>query len=85
MRGLFRAPGVGPWLSHRRLPTRLAWQANRLDPHQVIGPIQDRLTDVVIWRNPARDAADLGRQATPRRSTSTASTATTGGSSPRVG
>jgi len=56
MRGLFRAPVIGPWLSHRRLPTRLAWQANRLDPHQVVGPIQDQLTDIVVWRNPARNA-----------------------------
>ena len=56
MRGLFRAPVIGPWLSHRRLPTRLAWQANRLDPHQVVRPIQDQLTDIVVWRNPARNA-----------------------------
>jgi SAM-dependent methyltransferase len=56
MRGLFRVPGVGPWLSRKRSPTRLAWQANRLDPHQVVRPIQDRLADVVIWRNPARNA-----------------------------
>lgn len=60
MRGLFRAPVVGPWLSQKRLPTRLAWQANRLDPHQVMRSIQDRLTDVVIWRNPARDAPIWG-------------------------
>ena len=60
MRGLFRMPGVGPALSKRRFPTRLAWQANRLDPHQVMGTIQDRLRDVVIWRNPARDAAVWG-------------------------
>jgi SAM-dependent methyltransferase len=56
MRGLFRMPGFGPWLSQRRTPTRLAWQASRLDPHQVVGPIADRITDVVIWRNPARSA-----------------------------
>jgi SAM-dependent methyltransferase len=67
MRGLFRVPGIGPWLSRKRLPTRLAWQANRLDPHQVLRPIQDRLTGVVIWRNPARNAplwgvADAGAE-----------------------
>jgi SAM-dependent methyltransferase len=56
MRGVLRAPGVGSWLSRRRTVSRLAWQANRLDPHQVLGPIQDSLTDVVVWRNPARDA-----------------------------
>ena len=55
-RGAFRLPGVGPWLSRKRPPTRLAWQANRLDPHQVIGPVQDLISDVVIWRNPARNA-----------------------------
>ena len=66
MRGLFRVPGVGPWLSRKRTPTRLAWQANRLDPHQVLRPIQDRLADVVIWRNPARDAPIWGvAHATP--------------------
>jgi SAM-dependent methyltransferase len=56
MRALFRAPVVGSWLTRKRFATRLAWQANRLDPHQVIGPLQDRLTDIVVWRNPARDA-----------------------------
>jgi SAM-dependent methyltransferase len=40
----------------RLFSTRLAWQANRLDPHQVVGPIQDELTDIVVWRNPARSA-----------------------------
>ena len=65
VRALFRAPVVGPWLSRKRLATRLAWQANRLDPHQVIGPIQDRLTDIVVWRNPARNAQLWGvKQAT---------------------
>jgi SAM-dependent methyltransferase len=56
VRGLLRAPGVGARLSRRRTVTRLAWQANRLDPHQVLGSIQDSLTDVVVWRNPAREA-----------------------------
>jgi SAM-dependent methyltransferase len=56
MRGMLRVPGVGDWLSRRRTATRLAWQANRLDPHQVVGPIQDSLTDIEVWRNPARAA-----------------------------
>jgi SAM-dependent methyltransferase len=56
VRLLLRAPVIGPWLSRRRFSTRLAWQANRLDPHQVVGPIQDELTDIVVWRNPARSA-----------------------------
>jgi len=56
MRGLMRVPVLGRGLLRRRLPTRLAWQANRLDPHQVMGPIRDQVADVVIWRNPARSA-----------------------------
>jgi SAM-dependent methyltransferase len=56
MRGMLRLPVLGKWLLRHRLPTRLAWQANRLDPHQVIGPFRDRLSDVVVWRNPARSA-----------------------------
>ena len=56
VRLLLRAPVIGGWLSRRRFTTRLAWQANRLDPHQVLGPIQDELTDIVVWRNPKRDA-----------------------------
>jgi SAM-dependent methyltransferase len=60
VRGLFRLPGVGSWLSQRRIPTRLAWQVSRLDPHQVVRPIADRVTDVVIWRNPARNAPVWG-------------------------
>lgn len=67
VRALFRAPGVGPWLTHKRMATRLAWQANRLDPHQVIGPIQDRLSDIVVWRNPARSTQLWGvKHATER-------------------
>ncbi|MBA3288671.1 MAG: class I SAM-dependent methyltransferase [Acidimicrobiia bacterium] len=60
VRALFRVPAIGPWLSRRRLATRLAWQANRLDPHQAVGPIRHRLTDVAIWRNPARTSAPWG-------------------------
>lgn len=56
MRALLKTPGVGPWLSHKRAAIRLAWQANRLDPHQVLEPVHDRLTDVVVWRNPARNS-----------------------------
>jgi SAM-dependent methyltransferase len=66
MRGLYRVPAFGTWLSRRRTPTRLAWQASRLDPHQVLRPIADRVADVVIWRNPARNAPIWGvKDATP--------------------
>jgi SAM-dependent methyltransferase len=60
LRGLFRLPGVGTWLSQRRTPTRLAWQVSRLDPHQVLRPIAGRVSDVTIWRNPSRDTALWG-------------------------
>lgn len=53
-RAAFQLPGVGGQLSRRRLPTRLAWQVNRLDPHQVIHHVDGQLDDVAIWRNPAR-------------------------------
>ena len=70
-------------VAQRRSPTRLAWQANRLDPHQVRRPDPgpaDRRRDLA-QPGPRRPA--VGRRATPRPSTSRASTATTGGSSPR--
>jgi SAM-dependent methyltransferase len=60
VRGLFRVPAIGPWLSRRRFATRLGWQANRLDPHQVIGPITGRITNAQVWRNPARDTPVFG-------------------------
>ena len=51
-RGLFRIPKFGPWLSQRRLAARLGWQANRLQPDELIGPLSPLLTDIEIWRNP---------------------------------
>lgn len=52
VRGLFRIPKFGPWLSQRRAIARLGWQANRLHPDELIGPLAPLLTDVEIWRNP---------------------------------
>ena len=60
VRVLIRVPGIGGWLSRQRTTTRLAWQANRLDPHQVVGPIQDRLGNIAVWRNPSRNASLWG-------------------------
>jgi SAM-dependent methyltransferase len=60
VRVLFTVPGLGPWLSQRRAVTRVAWQVNRLDPHHVLGPLGDRVGDVVIWRNPRRSAPIWG-------------------------
>lgn len=53
-RGAFRVPGIGSWLSRHRTLTRLAWQANRFAPHEIIGTIRDSITDVEIWHNPRR-------------------------------
>jgi SAM-dependent methyltransferase len=52
MRAAFRIPRFGPWLSQRRLAARLGWQANRLQPDDVIRPLAPLLTDVEVWRNP---------------------------------
>jgi ubiquinone/menaquinone biosynthesis C-methylase UbiE len=52
VRSLYRVPGVGGWLSRQRLVTRLAWQASRLHPDQVTGPLSAQLTDIEIWKNP---------------------------------
>lgn len=60
MRALFRVPGIGPALSRRRLPTRLAWQANRLDVRQVIDFVRRDIDAVTIWRNPARQSVLTG-------------------------
>jgi SAM-dependent methyltransferase len=62
MRAMFAVPGLGPWLSKHRSVTRLAWQANRLDPHHVLAPIGDQVDDVVIWRNPRRASPIWGAQ-----------------------
>jgi SAM-dependent methyltransferase len=59
-RSMFRLPGVGEWLSRRRALTRFAWQANRLDPDQVIGPILAQLADVQLWRHPTGTVSAYG-------------------------
>lgn len=52
VRMLFRIPGAGGWLSRKRMFTRLGWQANRLEPNEIIGPLSPLLRDVELWRNP---------------------------------
>lgn len=52
VRTTFRLPKVGTWLSRRRFLTRLAWQASRLHPDQVTGPLSPQLTDIEIWTHP---------------------------------
>lgn len=60
VRGLLNLPGLGPWLSRRRTPARLAWQVNRMDPHHVLGPVAGRVTNVTIWRNQRRTGPLFG-------------------------
>jgi SAM-dependent methyltransferase len=52
MRQLFRIPKVGGWLSSKRVFARLGWQANRLEPDEIIGPLSPLLRDIELWRNP---------------------------------
>ncbi len=52
MRSLFKVPGVGGFLSRQRVFARLGWQANRLQPDEIIGPLAPLLRDVEVWRNP---------------------------------
>jgi SAM-dependent methyltransferase len=60
VRALFRIPRFGPWLSQRRLAARLGWQANRLQPDELIGPLLPLLSDVEIWRNPKSSISGRG-------------------------
>jgi ubiquinone/menaquinone biosynthesis C-methylase UbiE len=57
MRALFRVPVLGNWLTKRRSATRLAWQANRLDPTQVLRHVAGQLGETTIWRHPSRRAS----------------------------
>jgi len=59
-RASFRIPRLGPWLAQRRWLTRFGWQANRLSPDEVIGPLTPLLTDVEIWRNPSSKITGQG-------------------------
>ncbi len=52
VRSLYRVPRIGDWLSRQRPVTRLAWQASRLHPDQVTGPLSPLLTDIEVWKNP---------------------------------
>lgn len=65
VRNLYRLPRIGTWLSRRRLLTRLAWQASRLHPDQVTGPLSPQLTDFEIWVHPKSRLSAYG--ATIRR------------------
>ncbi len=43
---------MGDWLSRQRMVTRLAWQASRLHPDQVTGPLSPQLAGIEVWTNP---------------------------------
>jgi SAM-dependent methyltransferase len=62
VRTAFRVPKVGPWLAGRRFLARLGWQANRLSPDDVIGPLSPLLRDVEVWRNPRGRAVGRGAE-----------------------
>jgi SAM-dependent methyltransferase len=62
MRAAFGIPGLGPWLSQRRLAARLGWQANRLHPDQIIGPLASQLTGVQVWRHPKSKVSGYGAE-----------------------
>ncbi len=59
-RAAFRLPGIGTWISQRRTAARLGWQANRLHPDQVIGPLAAQLTDIQLWRHPKSKTSGYG-------------------------
>ncbi|HUF99704.1 MAG TPA: class I SAM-dependent methyltransferase [Ilumatobacter sp.] len=54
VRGLYRLPKVGGWLSRQRSFTRLAWQVSRIHPHQVTQKLGGAIADVQVWTNPKR-------------------------------
>ncbi len=62
MRATFRIPGFGTWLAQRRFAARLGWQANRLNPDQVIGPLERHLTDIQVWRHPKSKMTGYGAE-----------------------
>ena len=68
MRAMFKLPGLGGFLSRQRVCARLGWQANRLQPDEIIGPLSPLLRDIEVWRNPAsRTSGVQGRDARVRR------------------
>lgn len=53
-RALWRLPSVGPKIAQMRLPARLGWQANRLQPSEVVKAVGPSLSDMRIYRCPKR-------------------------------
>lgn len=62
VRALFRVPKLGPWLARRRTVARIGWQANRLQPNAVIGPLSPQLSGIELWRNPSSKLRAYGAE-----------------------
>jgi len=62
VRSMYRIPKLGDWLSRQRSVTRLAWQASRMHPDQVTGPMSPQLTDIEIWTNPKSKLTAYGAE-----------------------
>ena len=62
VRSMYRLPKVGDWLSRQRMVTRLAWQASRLHPDQVTGPLSPQLTGIEVWTNPKSKLTAYGAE-----------------------
>ncbi len=60
VRGLFRVPRLGTWLSQHRSVARIGWQANRLTPDEVIGPLAAQFSSVEVWHNPKSHISGSG-------------------------
>lgn len=60
MRLLVRLPGIGNWLSTKRTVARLAWQANRISPNDLLTRHRRDLVDPVVWVHPRSDLVVVG-------------------------
>ncbi len=60
VRSMYRIPKIGDWLSRQRMITRLAWQASRLHPDEVTGPLSPQITDIEVWTNPKSKLSAYG-------------------------
>jgi SAM-dependent methyltransferase len=60
MRTLFRIPKFGGWLSQHRLAARIGWQANRLNPDEIISPLSALFSHVEVGRNPKSNVSGRG-------------------------
>lgn len=59
-RGVLAVPGLGGAVSRRRTVTRLAWQAHRLGPADVLPHVRGQLCNITVYRRSWRHGARLG-------------------------